>query len=812
MACLDSTPRCYFYGSSSYSCSCTNPDTPWSCTLISATASKPAGCRDMAAGACVPGTCVSDGSQLLGCACAAGFSQRNVSSKPPYCAPEDSNSTAPPSPSPPPPPSSPPPPSESPPSEAAPSEAAPSEALPSEALPSEALPSEALPSQAAPSEAAPSAAAPSASPPPDKCASLLANPCQPGICASNASAASGYSCDCPNGFDEFTIGRTTICSVPPGSAGAPQGSCSQFSTNPCLPGPCVNDSSAAAGYSCHCPSGYVQTSSNQMPSCSKEVNMWQCSDAIYACMDITPRCYWVAGTAYSCSCGMPETPFKCSKLPGRPVNCSDATRGLCLPGFCRTNGSAFIGCLCATGFSQVNPSAGDPYCAPSTGTGACPLKENPCGEGVCTGTGNDTGYTCTCPPGYHAAQANGSLTCTTEPSSGVSSGLSAAAITGIAVGAACLLLLVILALFLWLRHTRQQPEKRTGLKGAARIDQVPLCQELPLSELTQATDNWSPHNLLGTGGYGDVYRGVPAADPCSVWAVKRAKVITKDFRREVQQMASKHHPNLVRLLGYCVHMDAGTEEHEQIVVYEFMDGGDLLQYMHAEKGARPPLSLEQRLSVLIDIARGLQYLHSFGIVHRDIKPANILLDRHTTAKIADFGIARMGDESSSGDTTRILGTPGYVDPSYSKSRKATTAADVYSYGVVMLELLTGRRALLPLGDQNVHIRQWAEPLLACGDIESFRDPTLDAPHDTILQLGQLALRCTAMPVTGRPHMDQVVSDLSKIHKSAPGGGSSELSAVDAIMLSVEHPTHSFDEAIALAVGSQQSALAQRSDS
>ncbi|CAI7807861.1 unnamed protein product, partial [Closterium sp. NIES-53] len=271
----------------------------------------------------------------------------------------------------------------------------------------------------------------------------------------------------------------------------------------------------------------------------------------------------------------------------------------------------------------------------------------------------------------------------------------------------------------------------------------------------------------------------------------------------VQQMASKHHPNLVRLLGYCVHMDAKTEEHEQIVVYEFMDGGDLLRYLHADKDScTPPLSLKQRLSVLVDMAQGLHYLHSFGIVHRDIKPANILLDRHMTAKIADFGIARMGDESSTGDTTRIMGTPGYMDPAYSKSRKATAAADVYSYGVVMLELLTARRALQKIGDQNVHIRQWIEPLVACGDAEDFRDPALDAPSDTLLQLGQLALRCTTMPTSHRPHMDQVVSELLNIQGSVFGGDRTEPNAVDLIIHSVEHPTRSFDEAIAFAVGSQ----------
>ncbi|CAI5489071.1 unnamed protein product [Closterium sp. Naga37s-1] len=207
----------------------------------------------------------------------------------------------------------------------------------------------------------------------------------------------------------------------------------------------------------------------------------------------------------------------------------------------------------------------------------------------------------------------------------------------------------------------------------------------------------------------------------------------------VEQMASKHHPHLVRLLGYCVHMDARTEQHEQIVVYEFMPSGDLQSCMPAypvdapEKGGecgrvgsagrvgrvrgmghwkemaccavRHGRHTGARVQVLLGVARGLQYLHSFGIVHRDIKPANILLDAHMTANVADFGLVRMGNEST-GDTTRILGTPGYVDPAYSKSRKAAPSNDVYSYGIVMLELFTSQRAILREGDHNINIRQW----------------------------------------------------------------------------------------------------------
>ncbi|CAI5971735.1 unnamed protein product [Closterium sp. NIES-64] len=279
---------------------------------------------------------------------------------------------------------------------------------------------------------------------------------------------------------------------------------------------------------------------------------------------------------------------------------------------------------------------------------------------------------------------------------------------------------------------------------------------------------------------------------------------------QVEQMASKHHPHLVRLLGYCVHMDARTEQHEQIVVYEFMGGGDLQACMPAYspdrrsqgwgvRGAtRPPLSLQQRVQVLVGVARGLQYLHSFGIVHRDIKPANILLDAHMTAKVADFGLVRMGDEST-GDTTRILGTPGYVDPAYSKSRKAAPTNDVYSYGIVMLELFTSQRAILQEGDHNVNIRQWAEPLLAAGDVETLKDPCLDAPPEIILQLTQLALQCTSMPVSSRPHMDQIVVRLSDLYTKLFGyGEGANGESVDSILERIQHPDYSLDEAIAMA--------------
>ncbi|GJP83286.1 hypothetical protein CLOP_g13457 [Closterium sp. NIES-67] len=193
------------------------------------------------------------------------------------------------------------------------------------------------------------------------------------------------------------------------------------------------------------------------------------------------------------------------------------------------------------------------------------------------------------------------------PSPDPSSGISAGVVAGIAAGVVCVVLLVGLVAFLLVLRGRQRKEEnhegdalQEAVKAGGGEDEegqpaAPaalaaaaggpvVCRELQYGEVVAATSNWSPANLIGRGGYGDVYRGVSPADQRTVWAVKRARVITKDFRREVEQMASKHHPHLVRLLGYCVHMDARTEQHEQIVVYEFMPRGDLLRHMAAHRG------------------------------------------------------------------------------------------------------------------------------------------------------------------------------------------------------------------------------------
>ncbi|CAI5462960.1 unnamed protein product [Closterium sp. Yama58-4] len=238
-------------------------------------------------------------------------------------------------------------------------------------------------------------------------------------------------------------------------------------------------------------------------------------------------------------------------------------------------------------------------------------------------------------------------------------------------------------------------------------------------------------------------------------------------------MADKNHPNIVKLLGFAIGGDLRTQP-EQILIYEYVPNGDLHKWIGLK--AERPLTLKQRLDILIGMARGLEYLHGFGIVHRDIKPANVLITDNmqaSLAKIADFGLVRMGEGTTVG-TTRIMGTPGYVDPVYSITSKATAASDVYSFGVLMLVVLTGQAPLLETDGTSQQITPWASECLSSGNLGSLKDPTLDAPADAVLRVAQLALSCTVERTAARSSMAHVANEVQAIREEVVG--KEELSA------------------------------------
>ncbi|CAI5459760.1 unnamed protein product [Closterium sp. Yama58-4] len=351
--------------------------------------------------------------------------------------------------------------------------------------------------------------------------------------------------------------------------------------------------------------------------------------------------------------------------------------------------------------------------------------------------------------------------------SGGASGLSLGGIIGIVVagggGAAAAAAAAVLR---YLRHKRQQKATDIPLASMAGSWAALHSTEFSLAEVEAATNNWAAANQLGSGAFGDVFKGVSPLDGVTEWAVKRAKLLHVDFQREVQQMADKNHPNIVRLLGFAVGGDMRTRP-EQVLIYEFEPNGDLEKWLNSTK-APFSLTLPQWLGILIGAARGLEYLHSFDFVHRDIKPANILVSADMQAKIADFGLVRMGEGTTVG-STRVMGTPGYVDPVYSRTNKATTATDVYSFGVLILVVLTGRSPIAEAGGERTHILHWVEDCLAKGsDLSCLKNPCVDVSEEVLLRLTQLAVSCTVGRTASRPTMGDIANELQAIRNEVAG--------------------------------------------
>ncbi|XP_043718942.1 receptor-like serine/threonine-protein kinase ALE2 isoform X2 [Telopea speciosissima] len=286
------------------------------------------------------------------------------------------------------------------------------------------------------------------------------------------------------------------------------------------------------------------------------------------------------------------------------------------------------------------------------------------------------------------------------------------------------------------------------------------------SEIERATDNFNPSRILGEGGFGLVYMGIlDDGINVAVKVLKRAdQQGGREFLAEVEMLSRLHHRNLVKLIGIC------TEDNIRCLVYELIPNGSVESHLHGVDKEAAPLDWVARMKIALGAARGLAYLHedsSPRVIHRDFKSSNILLEHDFTPKVSDFGLARTAlDEGNKHISTRVMGTFGYVAPEYAMTGHLLVKSDVYSYGVVLLELLTGRKPVdmsQPQGQEN--LVAWARPLLTSKEgLEIIIDPALGSsvPFDSVAKVAAIASMCVQPEVSHRPFMGEVVQALKLV--------------------------------------------------
>ncbi|KAL1803901.1 hypothetical protein ACET3Z_032548 [Daucus carota] len=317
--------------------------------------------------------------------------------------------------------------------------------------------------------------------------------------------------------------------------------------------------------------------------------------------------------------------------------------------------------------------------------------------------------------------------------------------------------------------------KLQKLKEAQQTNRLPLsvrqlCRRFSLQEIQLATDNFQQELVIGKGGFGMVYKGIIDLGQRIV-AIKRLKSTStqgrKEFQTEIEMLSQFRHSHLVPLIGYC------DESEEMILVYEYMPSGNLADHLHkrVNKGdmSLPPLSWVQRLKICVGAAHGLDYLHTgtsikSRVIHRDVKTTNILLDENLEARISDFGLSKTGpaNQTCTHVSTRVKGTPGYLDPYYISTHRLTRKSDVYAFGVVLLEVLCGRRAVdRSLDDEQINIVGWAQHCFKEGLLDQITEPNIKGviSSDALRVYMDTAIKCLHYQPKHRPTMAEVVVGL-----------------------------------------------------
>ncbi|KAF5480865.1 hypothetical protein F2P56_001575 [Juglans regia] len=357
-----------------------------------------------------------------------------------------------------------------------------------------------------------------------------------------------------------------------------------------------------------------------------------------------------------------------------------------------------------------------------------------------------------------------SLSCASENGdSGGSNKPNIGVILGIVGGFAVILLLGVV-LFILCKGRHKDYKREVFVDVAGEVDRRIAFGQLKRfswRELQLATDNFSDKNVLGQGGFGKVYKGV-LADNTKV-AVKRLTDYESPggdqaFQREVEMISVAVHRNLLRLIGFC------TTNRERLLVYPFMQNLSVASCLREVKPGGPILDWPTRKRVALGTARGLEYLHEHcnpKIIHRDVKAANVLLDEDFEAVVGDFGLAKLVDVRKTNVTTQVRGTMGHIAPEYLSTGKSSERTDVFGYGIMLLELVTGQRAIdfsRLEEEDDVLLLDHVKKLEREKKLDAIVDPNLSKNYDIqeVEMMIKVALLCTQSSPEDRPAMSEVV--------------------------------------------------------
>ncbi|XP_065622556.1 probable LRR receptor-like serine/threonine-protein kinase At5g45780 isoform X3 [Quercus suber] len=341
-------------------------------------------------------------------------------------------------------------------------------------------------------------------------------------------------------------------------------------------------------------------------------------------------------------------------------------------------------------------------------------------------------------------------------------------VLSVAIGISCTFVVSVMLLVCWVHWYRSRLLSSSYVQQDYEFD-IGHLKRFSFRELQNATGNFSPKNILGQGGYGLVYKG--CLPNRTVVAVKRLKDPSYtgevQFQTEVEMIGLALHRNLLRLYGFCMTSD------ERLLVYPYMPNGSVADRLRAETcREKPSLDWNRRMRIAIGTARGLLYLHDQcnpKIIHRDVKAANILLDESFEAVVGDFGLAKLLDQRESHVTTAVRGTVGHIAPEYLSTGQSSEKTDVFGFGILLLELITGQKAL-DAGNGQVQkgmILEWVRTLFEEKKLEVLVDRDLRGCFDAfqLEKAVEVALQCTQSHPNLRPKMSEVLKVLEGLVES-----------------------------------------------